>query len=240
MIPAIEVDQLCKKYGKITAVNNLSFKIFKGEIVGFLGPNGAGKTTTLRLLSGFLKPDSGVAKLTGLDVNLDTLDVQKNLGYLPESLQEVPDITVEEFVTMVAKVHALPNAKEEVEAALTLTKALPLKKRLFETLSKGQKQRAYLAAALIHKPDVLILDEPTEGLDPNQKADLLASLKEISRNCAILFSTHILEDVEAVCTRCLLLNKGELVADWQAEELEKNKSNLKTAFAELTEDKEVD
>lgn len=238
MIPAIEVDQISKIYGNITAVNNLSFKVFKGEIVGFLGPNGAGKTTTLRLLSGYLKPDTGSVKITGLDVSVDTLDVQKNLGYLPESLQEMPDITVNEFVTMVAKVHALPDAEEEVEAALALTKALPLKNRLFETLSKGQKQRAYLAAALIHKPDVLILDEPTEGLDPNQKADLLASLAEISRRCAILFSTHILEDVEAVCTRCLLLNQGELVADWQGEDLEKNKKNLKNAFADLTEEKE--
>lgn len=234
MFPAIEVSSLTKSYGCIQALKEVSFSISKGEIVGFLGPNGAGKSTCLRLISGYLKADSGCVKLQGFDIAEDTIEAQKCLGYLPESIMEYPDVLVEEFLLMVAKVQAVADPKEALQAVLQLTDAQNLQKRLFHTLSKGQKQRVYLAAALIHSPEVLVLDEPTEGLDPNQKQELLESLKTISKHCAILFSTHILEDVAQVCSRCIILNEGEILADWDEKELASKKENLNKEFAKLT------
>ncbi|MBM3412590.1 MAG: ATP-binding cassette domain-containing protein [Bacteroidetes bacterium] len=210
---SIEVSSLCKDYGTQCAVNNISFQVKQGEVVGFLGPNGAGKSTTFKILTGYLHPTSGQAKVCGLDLAVDAVSVRKKIGYLAEQNALYPDLYVREYLSFIARVHQVPTVTSAVEQALSLTKLESEAHKTIGQLSKGYKQRVGLAAALIHNPEVLILDEPTSGLDPNQLAEIRELIKQQGKTKTVLFSTHILQEVEAICDRVIIINKGTIVAD---------------------------
>ncbi|MFM7510194.1 MAG: ATP-binding cassette domain-containing protein [Bacteroidota bacterium] len=210
---SIEVSSLCKDYGTQRAVNNISFQVKQGEIVGFLGPNGAGKSTTLKILTGYLQPTAGHAKVCGLALATDAVSVRKKIGYLAEQNALYPDLYVREYLSFIARVHQITTVAAAVEQALALTKLESEAHKTIGQLSKGYKQRVGLAAALIHNPEVLILDEPTSGLDPNQLAEIRSLIKQQGQTKTVLFSTHILQEVEAICDRVIIINKGTIVAD---------------------------
>src|SRR4051812_17811625 len=234
---SIEVNGLLKVYGQQKAVNNISFNIRNGEIVGFLGPNGAGKSTTMKMITGYLLPDAGTAKVSGVDVTQDPIAVKKKIGYLPEANPLYYDMYVREYLLFVAGVHGIKNSKEKIQNVIALTGLAVESKKKIGQLSKGYKQRVGLAASLIHDPEVLILDEPTSGLDPNQIIEIRNVIKEQGKNKTVLFSTHILQEVQAICDRVIIINKGELVADDSLNNLQKNnKSNIvKVSFKESLE-----
>jgi ABC-2 type transport system ATP-binding protein len=212
----IEVKGLVKTYGSKRAVDGVSFTVRKGDILGFLGPNGAGKSTTMKMITGFLRPDAGTATVDGLDVMVDPVGVKRKLGYLPESAPAYGEMTVGEFLNFIAEVRGfrVPAArKAQVGRALALTHLEPVRHQTIETLSKGFKQRVGLAQALLHDPPALILDEPTDGLDPNQKNEVRALIKNMATEKAVVLSTHILEEVEAICTRVIIITQGRLVVD---------------------------
>lgn len=210
---SIEVSGLLKEYGTQRAVNEISFEVKQGEIVGFLGPNGAGKSTTLKILTGYLQPTAGQARVCGLDLATQALEVRKKIGYLSEQNALYPDLYVREYLAFIARVNQVSNITIAVEQALSLTKLETEAHKTIGQLSKGYKQRVGLAAALIHNPEVLILDEPTSGLDPNQLAEIRALIKQQGQTKTVLFSTHILQEVEALCDRVIIINKGTIVAD---------------------------
>jgi len=210
---AITVKNLTKIYGEQKAVNDISFTIGEGEIVGFLGPNGAGKSTTMKMITGYLEPSSGDITVNGVDVRKAPLEVKKKIGYLPESNALYYEMYVREYLDFVADVHGVRNKKQKVEDVISLTGLTPESKKRVGQLSKGYKQRVGLAAALIHNPEVLILDEPTSGLDPNQIIEIRNVIKEQGKNKLVLFSSHILQEVEAICDRVIIINKGTIVAD---------------------------
>ncbi|MBI2273549.1 MAG: gliding motility-associated ABC transporter ATP-binding subunit GldA [Bacteroidetes bacterium] len=220
---SIEVTQLLKQYGEQKAVNGVSFTVNKGEIVGFLGPNGAGKSTTMKIITGYLQADGGKALVCGLDVASHPIEVKKKIGYLPEANPLYPDMYVREYLAFVAGIHQLENVKAAVEKVITLTGLTVESKKKIGQLSKGYKQRVGLAAALIHEPEVLILDEPTSGLDPNQIIEIRNVIKQQGQNKTVLFSSHILQEVEAVCDRVIIINKGNIVADDRLVNLQKGK-----------------
>jgi len=210
---SIEVQSLVKQYGEQKAVNNISFKVDKGEIVGFLGPNGAGKSTTMKILTGYLEQDGGTAKVCGIDVSRDPLETKKKIGYLPEANPLYYDMYVREYLDFVADVHTVKNKKDKIEEVIKTVGLTPERQKKIGQLSKGYKQRVGLAAALIHDPEVLILDEPTTGLDPNQIIEIREVIRSLGQQKTILFSSHILQEVEAICDRVIIINKGQLVAD---------------------------
>ena len=212
----IEVKGLVKTYGAIRAVDGVSFHINRGEILGFLGPNGAGKSTTMKMLTGFLRPDAGTATVDGLDVTVDPVGVKSKIGYLPESAPAYPEMTVEEFLGFIAEVRGFRTSESRhtaVERAVSLTHLSGVRKQTIETLSKGYKQRVGFAQALLHNPPALVLDEPTDGLDPNQKNEVRSLIKSLAANKAVILSTHILEEVEALCTRVIIISRGKVVVD---------------------------
>lgn len=223
---SIEVADLLKQYGEQKAVNHISFTVNKGEIVGFLGPNGAGKSTTMKMITGYLQPDSGKATVCGIDVSADPVAAKKKIGYLPEANPHYPDMYVREYLSFIAGVHQLDNRKEAVERVIELTGLTTESKKKIGQLSKGYKQRVGLAAALIHEPEVLILDEPTSGLDPNQIIEIRNVIKEQGKNKTVLFSSHILQEVEAICDRVIIINKGNLAADDTIQNLQRGKQEL--------------
>ncbi len=210
----IQVDGLTKWFDKHLAVDNLSFRVDKGEILGLLGPNGAGKTTTMRMLTCYLPASSGSAKINGKDIFEDSLAVRKIIGYLPESVPLYNDLRVREYLTFKAHIHCVPVARiaERLSYALEKCRLQDVSNRIIGQLSKGYRQRVGLAGALIHDPLVLILDEPTIGLDPNQIRETRDLIKDLGKDRTILLSTHILPEVEAVCQRVIILDKGKLVA----------------------------
>ena len=210
---SLEINNLVKIYGEQKAVNDVSFTLNKGEIVGFLGPNGAGKSTTMKMITGYLKPDGGSAFVCGINVADNPIAVKKKIGYLPEANPLYYDMYVREYLQFVAGVHQVKNIKEEVSRAIKLTGLTIESKKKTGQLSKGYKQRVGLAAALIHSPEVLILDEPTSGLDPNQIIEIRNVIKEQAKDKTVLFSSHILQEVQAICNRIIIINKGKLVAD---------------------------
>ena len=195
---SIEVKSLLKQYGEQKAVNNISFRVNKGEIVGFLGPNGAGKSTTMKILTGYLTATDGEAWVCGIDVNSQPLDAKKKIGYLPELNALYYDMYVREYLGFIAEVHGLPHRKQAVEKAIETVGLKPEANKKIGQLSKGYKQRVGLAAALIHDPEVLILDEPTSGLDPNQIIEIREVIRRQGQQKTVLFSSHILQEVEAI------------------------------------------
>lgn len=234
---SIQVRQLTKQYGEQKAVNNISFTVNKGEIVGFLGPNGAGKSTTMKMITGFLEPDTGDISVSGIDVKKEPLEAKKKVGYLPESNALYYDMYIREYLAFIAQVHDIPNAKARVERIIETVGLTAESKKRIGQLSKGYKQRVGLAAALIHDPEVLILDEPTSGLDPNQIIEIRNVIKEQGKDKLVLFSSHILQEVEAICDRVIIINKGVIVADDKLSNLQKQTTTtiIRVQFKEALE-----
>ena len=199
----IVAEKLDKKFGHIHAVKGINLEVPSGQVLGFLGPNGAGKSTTMRMITGFLEPTSGRVRLEGIDIADDPIAAKRTFGYLPEGAPAYPDMTVEEFLTFIAHARGFRGREvtERVERSIGRVNLQGVRRQAFETLSKGYKRRTGLAQALLHDPGILILDEPTDGLDPNQKYEVRELIKELGGDRAIVLSTHILEEVEAVCTR---------------------------------------
>lgn len=234
---SVVVKDLLKKYGEQIAVNNISFSLEKGEIVGFLGPNGAGKSTTMKMITGYLLPEAGSIHLNQLDALQHPLEAKKKIGYLPEANPLYYDMYVREYLGFIANIHHLQNKKKAVEEVIVKVGLSPEAAKKTGQLSKGYKQRVGLAAALIHDPEVLILDEPTSGLDPNQIIEIRSVISELAKTKTILFSSHIMQEIEALCKRVIIINKGNIVADGDIDTLQKNTSNSRKVFVEF--DKEV-
>jgi ABC-2 type transport system ATP-binding protein len=235
---SIEVRGLVKIYGEQKALDSISFTVGKGEIVGFLGPNGAGKSTTMKILTGYLGQDGGQAVVCGLSVGEHPLATKKKIGYLPEANPLYPDMYVREYLDFIADIHHLADKKARIEAVITLVGLTPESKKRLGQLSKGYRQRVGLAAALLHEPEVLILDEPTSGLDPNQIIEIRDVIKKLGKDKTILFSSHILQEVEALCDRVIIINKGKLVADSQLSLLRAQNagtSSIRVSFRESPE-----
>ena len=229
---SIEVKNLLKVYGEQKAVNDISFSVGKGEIVGFLGPNGAGKSTTMKIITGYVQPGGGTAVVSGINVAENPLAAKKKIGYLPESNALYYDMYIREYLGFIAEVHQLGSRKikQRIEEVIQLTGLTIESKKKIGQLSKGYKQRAGLAAALIHDPEVLILDEPTSGLDPNQVIEIREVIRRQGQHKTVLFSSHILREVEAICDRVIIINKGTLVADDKLSNLQQqSSSNIITA-----------
>ena len=219
---SISVQHLIKKYGDQTAVNDLSFSVGQGEIVGFLGPNGAGKSTTMKIITGYIDADGGSVEVMGKRVQDNPLETKKVIGYLPEANPLYYDMYVKEYLQFIADVHQLGKATaSRIDEAITVTGLTPEYKKTIGTLSKGYKQRVGLAAALLHQPGVLILDEPTSGLDPNQIIEIRELIRNLGKDRTVLFSSHILQEVEALCDRVIIIHKGNLVADARLADLRK-------------------
>ena len=210
----IEVQHLTKRYGPFTAVEDVSFRVERGEILGFLGPNGAGKTTTMRILTGYMPATDGKALVAGFDVFEQPLEAKRRTGYLPETPPLYPDMTVGEYLGFVAKIKGVPSAgrRQRIQAVMERTRIADMANRLCSKLSKGYRQRVGLAQAIIHNPDVLILDEPTAGLDPKQIIETRELIKELAGDHTIILSTHILPEVSQTCQRVVIINKGHVVA----------------------------
>ncbi len=210
----IEVEHLTKSYGQARAVNDISFKVEKGEILGFLGPNGAGKTTTMRILTGYLPATGGTARVSGFDVFDDSMEVRKRIGYLPETPPLYPDMSVGDYLAFVAQIKGVANTDvpNRVAEAMRLTNLTERKDWLIKKLSRGFKQRVGIAQAVVHNPDVVILDEPTVGLDPTQRSEVRNLIKGLAGEHTIILSTHILSEVETTCDRVIIINKGKIAA----------------------------
>jgi len=218
---SIEVKDLLKVYGEQKAVNNISFKVDKGEIVGFLGPNGAGKSTTMKIITGYLQQDGGEAFVSNISVTKEPLTIKKKIGYLPEANALYYDMYVREYLGFIAEVHSVNSRQSAISKVIGMVGLTPESKKKIGQLSKGYKQRVGLAAALIHDPEVLILDEPTSGLDPNQIVEIREVIRQQGKDKTVLFSSHILQEVEAICDRVIIINQGEIVANDKLSNLQK-------------------
>ncbi len=248
---SIVLENLAKNYGEQIAVNGISLSVNKGEILGFLGPNGAGKSTTMKMITGYLAPDGGTAHVCGIPVTENPLEVKKKIGYLPESNPLYPEMYVKEYLEFIGGIHTISNSKSQIsnsKSQISNSKSQisnciqsvglgPEQHKKIGQLSKGYKQRVGLAAAILHDPEVLILDEPTGGLDPNQLVEIRALIRELGKEKTVILSTHIMQEVEAVCDRVAIISKGNLVADDTLENLKKGNSRkkLKVGFEESLE-----
>lgn len=223
MTEMVRLDRLAKRFGPVHAVEEVSFALQRGEVLGFLGPNGAGKSTTMRMLTGFIPPTAGRAQVMGFDVVERPIEAKRRLGYLPEGAPLYGDMTPSGFLRFVAEMRGLggKEAQTRIGAAVERTQLKEVLHRPIETLSKGFKRRVGIAQAIMHDPPVLVLDEPTDGLDPNQKHEVRRLITEMGEEKAIIISTHILEEVEAVCTRAVVIARGRVVADARPEELKR-------------------
>jgi ABC-2 type transport system ATP-binding protein len=223
MTEMVRLDRLTKRFGPVHAVADVSFAVARGEVLGFLGPNGAGKSTTMRMLTGFITPTAGTASVMGYDVVVDPIEVKRRVGYLPEGAPLYGDMTALAFLRFVAAMRGLrgSDGASKIEAAVARTQLEEVAHRPIDTLSKGFKRRVGLAQALLHDPPVLVLDEPTDGLDPNQKHGVRRLISEMAGDKAIIISTHILEEVEAICTRAVIIARGRIVADAHPGELKR-------------------
>jgi len=233
---SIKLENISKVYGKQFALKNVSITINQGEVVGLLGPNGAGKSTLMKIVSGYLPPSEGKAFVYGFDVETDDKKVKSRIGYLPENNALYLDMYVREYLHFVAKLYGQKNAKEEVNNVIRLCGLTPEQNKKIGALSKGYKQRVGLAQALIHKPDVLILDEPTTGLDPNQLLEIRKLIKEIGKEKTVLLSSHIMQEIEAICTRVIIINKGEVLVDDLTENLSNYVNSGEKILLELEEE----
>jgi ABC-2 type transport system ATP-binding protein len=234
---SITVKNLTRVYGEQKAVNDISFSIQQGEIVGFLGPNGAGKSTTMKMITGYLEPSAGNITVSGIDVKKEPLLAKMKIGYLPESNALYYEMYVREYLDFIAGVHGITKKKEAIESVIVQVGLTPESKKRVGQLSKGYKQRVGLAAALLHNPEILILDEPTSGLDPNQIVEIRNVIREQGKNKLVLFSSHILQEVEAICDRVIIINKGKIVADDKLSGLQQRSSTniIKVQFKEVLE-----
>jgi ABC-2 type transport system ATP-binding protein len=232
----IEIERLTKRFGAFTAVDDVSFTVRRGEVVGFLGPNGAGKSTTMKMLAGFVTPTAGTARICDQDVVDHPVAAKRSLGYLPEGAPTYPEMTVSAFLAFCARIRGYRGADvaARVDGAMDLTQLDGVRLQPIETLSKGFKRRVGLAQSLLHDPPVLVLDEPTDGLDPNQKHEVRQLIRRMAPEKAILISTHILEEVEAVCTRAIVIAHGRVLADATPKALEQPGKTLEQVFRELT------
>jgi ABC-2 type transport system ATP-binding protein len=238
----VETRDLHKRFGGIHAVRGVNLRVQRGEVLGFLGPNGAGKTTTMRMITGFLEPTDGSAWVDGVNVALDPLRAKSRMGYLPEGAPCYPDMRVEEFLGFIARARGYRGTelKARVERAIMSVNLSLVRRQTFETLSKGYRRRTGIAQSLLHDPPVLILDEPTDGLDPNQKFEVRSLIRQLGKDRAIILSTHLLEEVEAVCTRAVIINRGTVVFDGTPAEMDaKAPASIKVnrldhVFRELT------
>jgi len=236
---SISVTNLTKLYGSQKAVNGISFSVGKGEIVGFLGPNGAGKSTTMKMITGYLENDGGEAVVCGEKVSVDSLTVKRKIGYLPEANPLYFDMYVREYLEFIAGIHTISNAKFKIEEVInTVGLKLEANKKIGQ-LSKGYKQRVGIAAALIHDPEVLILDEPTSGLDPNQIIEIREVIKKLGKDKTVLFSSHILQEVEALCERVIIINRGNIVADDTLNNLQKANASQQQVIVSFKEAVEI-
>lgn len=235
----IEVRNLIKNYGSIRAVDGVSFTVKRGDILGFLGPNGAGKSTTMKVITGYLPPTSGTAVVDGFDVREAPLEVKRRIGYLPESSPSYPEMTVEEFLDFIAQVRgigATAARQKRVGEIVELCRLTEVRRQVIETLSKGYKQRVGFAQAVLHDPPVLILDEPTDGLDPNQKHEVRRIIAGMATQKAVIMSTHILEEVDAICNRVIIVARGKVIVDETPEQLRARGTTgrLDDVFRQLT------
>jgi len=239
---AIQVNDLRRSFGPITAVDGISFQVEKGEVLGFLGPNGAGKSTAMKMLACFLTPDAGTAAICGHDILENPLAVRKSIGYLAENAPAYDEMTVASFLKFICDARNIKKGKprrDAIDRAVRLCSIESVYHQSIETLSKGYRRRVGLAQAIIHDPDVLILDEPTDGLDPNQKHDVRQLIKKMATDKCIILSTHILEEVEAVCSRIIIIAKGTILVDSTPQKLkEKYNASLDEVFRRLTQTKQ--
>ena len=235
LVCMIEIKNLSKHFGPKVAVDNLSLSVQKGEVLGFLGPNGAGKSTTMRMITGYLPPSSGSVSVGGADMTDSPNDAKRKIGYLPESAPLYADMTVTSFLNFTAELRGLSGVarKEAVDKAINTCFLQKVRHQSIDTLSKGYRHRTCLAQAIIHDPEVLILDEPTDGLDPNQKDVVRNLIKEMGKTKAIIFSTHILEEVEACCSRAIIIDQGRIVADGTPDELRRRASRAGTVHVKI-------
>lgn len=234
----LSVQNLVKQFGSYKAVIDVSFDVEKGTVLGFLGPNGAGKSTTMRMITGFLPPSSGTATVCGHDIVEDPIAAQRNIGYLPESAPSYRDMTVTEFLKFIASMRGFSGKerKKRIETAIEQCFLEGVRNQIIETLSKGYRQRVCFAQAILHDPPVLVMDEPTDGLDPNQKAVVREMIKRMSADKVIILSTHVLEEVEAMCNRVIVIANGQKVEDGTVSELiaRAGCDNLQGVFQKLT------
>ncbi|MFD2523656.1 gliding motility-associated ABC transporter ATP-binding subunit GldA [Emticicia soli] len=233
---SIKVQNLSKVYGTQRAVDNISFEVSKGEIIGFLGPNGAGKSTTMKILTGYIPATEGTAEVNGFNVQTSPMQVKSNIGYLPEHNPLYLDMYVKEFLDFAGSLYGLKGRALQLKIDETIERVgLGLEKhKKIGQLSKGYRQRVGLAQALIHNPDVLILDEPTTGLDPNQLVEIRDLIKNVGKDKTVIFSTHIMQEVEAICDRVVIINQGKIVADSTLSDLKKGGKAIEEVFRELT------
>lgn len=230
---SLEVKGLSKKYESQIAVDNLSFTIEKGSVVGFLGPNGAGKSTTLKMIAGFLAPDAGSVILNGISNQTDPIAFKKLIGYLPESNPLYEEMYVKEYFSFLASLHQVENPKASIEEVIMLTGLVPMQHKKIGELSKGYKQRVGIAAAIIHRPALILLDEPTAGLDPNQLVEIRSLIQSLSKDAIVLFSTHILQEVSAICSSVIVLHASKLVANTNIQDLlQPNQPAVRVVFEE--------
>ena len=233
---SISVKDLSKHYDKQKAVDAISFDAKPGRILGFLGPNGAGKSTTMRMLTGYLEPTSGEIRISGKDVQMEAIEAKKHIGYLPENTPLYLDMYVKEFLQFIGQTYNISNLTARVEEVINMVGLTPEQHKKIGALSKGYKQRVGLAQAIIHNPQVLILDEPTSGLDPNQLVDIRALIKTLGRDKTVVISTHIMQEVEAICDDIIIINKGKIVANDSIEGIKQTyqSSSLEDIFRKLT------
>ena len=228
----IEVKNLSKHFGEKVAVDNISFTVEKGEVLGFLGPNGAGKSTTMRMVTGYLPPTAGEVSIAGADIIDDEIAAKSKIGYLPENAPLYSDMTVEDFLRFAAEMRRVPENEiaAAVDKAIETCSLQRVRQQSIDTLSKGFRHRTCLAQSIIHDPEVLILDEPTDGLDPNQKHEVRGLIRKMGETKTIIFSTHILEEVDAACTRAIIIDRGRIIADGTPEQLRAKASNAGTVI----------
>ena len=236
---SIEVQKLSKKYQEQLAINEISFKVNSGEIVGFLGPNGAGKSTTMKIISCFIKPTSGDVLVDGVSIHKDELSVKSKIGYLPEHNPLYEDMYVRESILFIAQMHKIKNIKVAVQGVIEKVGLVKEAHKKIGQLSKGYKQRVGIAQAIVHDPKVLILDEPTSGLDPNQLEDIRALIKELGKNKTVILSTHIMQEVESICDRIVVIKNGSIVADRNLEQNSKTLTNIKEQIVSVEFENEI-